>query len=89
VQRTAVERYGDPLCPDEEKLAAVLARQGDPAAAVAPLHAMAARILDDPETRELLRLVAAGEQASARWLAGARGLRVVAGDFVAPRHDRG
>ena len=56
---------------------------------LAPLLAMAARILDDPETRELLRLVAAGEQASARWLAAARGLRVPTGDFVAPRHDQG
>jgi hypothetical protein len=65
---TALERFGSPTLPDEEKLALVLARYPDDGAAARPIVARLEQLGDDPETCELLRLIAAGETATLAWL---------------------
>ena len=67
-QRTVPARFGSPLVSDEEKLALVLARYPDDAAAVRPISRMVEMLGDDAETRELLRLIAEGEAATIAWL---------------------
>jgi hypothetical protein len=64
----ARERFGAAGVPDELKLALLLARYPDDAAAAAPIAAMLGRLAGDPETRECLRLVAEGEVATIGWL---------------------
>jgi hypothetical protein len=68
VLATARDRFGSPEVSDEEKLATVVARYADDAAATAPLDAIADTLGDDRETREMLRLAAAGEAATFAWL---------------------
>lgn len=68
VRAAALARFGSPAVPDEEKIAALLARYPDDAAAAAPIARVIALLDDDPETRELLRLVAEGETATLAWL---------------------
>jgi hypothetical protein len=75
----ALHRYGAPGVADEEKLRLVLARYPEDRTATRTLDAVVAGLEDDPETRELLRLVAQGEVASIGWLRAYRdGLAVVA-----------
>jgi hypothetical protein len=68
VRVAALARFGSAAVPDEEKLALVLARYPDEAAAVRPIAAVLPRLADDPETHALLQLIAAGESASVAWL---------------------
>lgn len=68
VRTAALTRFGSGMVTDDEKLALVLARYPDEAAATRPIAAVIATLDDDPETRELLRLVAEGEAATIGWL---------------------
>jgi hypothetical protein len=61
-------RFGSPAVSDEEKLATIVARYADDAAATSRLHIAMVALGDDDETREILRLVAAGEAATFAWL---------------------
>jgi hypothetical protein len=49
---------------DAEKVRSFVARNADPVLALAPIHAMADRLTDDPETRSLLRAIAQDELAT-------------------------
>jgi hypothetical protein len=49
---------------DAEKVRAFVARNSDPVRALAPIHAMADQLEDDPETRSLLRAIAQDELAT-------------------------
>jgi hypothetical protein len=53
---------------DEEKLATVLARFADDDLVARPVREVADALDDDPETREMLRVIAAGEAATFSWL---------------------
>jgi len=64
----ALERFGSPAVSDEDKLALLATRYVDDVVATAPLHAALDSFGDDVETREMLRLVAAGEAATFAWL---------------------
>jgi hypothetical protein len=66
VRDAAVARFASKAVSDEEKLALVLARYPDDRAAVRPFEAVLADT--DPETRELLALVADAEVATMAWL---------------------
>jgi hypothetical protein len=68
VRDAALERFGSSAVSDEQKLADVLARYPEDAAVTRPITAVLAGLHDDPETRELLRLVAEGENATVVWL---------------------
>jgi glycine cleavage system pyridoxal-binding protein P len=68
VRSAALARFGSHTVPDEEKLAAVLARYPDDASATRQIAAMVAQLDHDLETREILRLVADGETATVAWL---------------------
>jgi hypothetical protein len=68
VLSAARERFGSPALSDDEKLALVTARYADDAAVAAPIEESLAELGDDGETRELLRLLAAGESATFAWL---------------------
>ena len=63
----AVTRFGSSTLSDEEKLALVLSRYPDDAAVTRPITRMMDALDGDPETRELLRLVAEGEVATIAW----------------------
>ena len=63
----AVSRFGSSTLSDEEKLSLVLARYPDDAAVTRPISRMMDSLDGDPETRELLRLVAEGESATIAW----------------------
>lgn len=63
----AVSRFGSGDLSDEEKLSAVLARYPDDGAVTRPITRMMESLDGDPETRELLRLVAEGESATIAW----------------------
>lgn len=63
----AVMRFGSSTLSDEEKLALVLSRYPDDAAVMRPITRMMDALDGDPETRELLRLVAEGEVATIAW----------------------
>jgi hypothetical protein len=64
----ALARYGSAAVSDEEKLVHFLARHPDDSAATGPIGDLIDALDDDPETRELLRLVADGERATLAWL---------------------
>jgi hypothetical protein len=64
----ARDSFGSASITDEEKLARVIARYTDDAAATAPLVGAIESFVGDGETREMLRLIAAGEAASFAWL---------------------
>ena len=68
MRAAAQARFGAATVGDDEKLAAFLARYADDSAVTRPITAMIDRLDDDPETRELLRLVADGEAATLAWL---------------------
>jgi hypothetical protein len=70
LRAAAIERFGARGVPDELKLGLLLARYPDDAAATAPIAAALGTLDDDPETRELLRLIADGEAATIAWLRG-------------------
>ena len=63
----AVARFGSSELSDEEKLTLVLARYPDDGSVTRPIRRMMDSLDDDPETRELLRLVAEGESATIAW----------------------
>ena len=64
----ALARYGSAAVSDEEKLVHFLARHPDDSAVTGPIGDLVDALDDDPETRELLRLVADGERATLGWL---------------------
>jgi hypothetical protein len=64
----AQARFASPDVSDEEKLAQVIARYPTDETATAPLEDAMAELEADPETHEILRLVAAGEAATFAWL---------------------
>jgi hypothetical protein len=64
----ARERFGSPAVSDDEKLGFVAARYADDAAVAAPIEAVLDELEGDGETRELLRLLIAGESATFAWL---------------------
>jgi hypothetical protein len=75
-RREALGRFGSATVSDEEKLAFVLKRYPDDGEVARPILRVVDSLEDDPETRELLRLVADGENATVAWLrAYHRGLR--------------
>jgi hypothetical protein len=63
----AVSRFGSADLSDEEKLSLVLARYPDDVTVTKPIRRMMESLDGDPETRELLRLVAEGESATIAW----------------------
>jgi len=69
----AVARFGSAVVADEEKLDAVLSRYPDDADATRPIFRLVEELEHDPETRELLRLIADGEGATFAWLRAYRG----------------
>src|SRR5579883_2460976 len=68
LRRAALGYVGASGVSDVEKIARVLARYPDGRSASAALDAVAGALCEDLETRELLRLVAAGEVATIAWL---------------------
>ena len=58
----------DPSVPDAVKMARLVGGLGDTEAVIAPVREFAERIVDDPETREALRLYCEDEISSGRWL---------------------
>ncbi len=68
LRRAALGYVGASGVSDVEKIARVLARYPDDRSASAALDALAGGLCEDLETRELLRLVAAGEVATIAWL---------------------
>ncbi len=64
----ALARFGDAGGSDEEKLRLVLARYPEERSPTHALDAVVAELHHDPETRELLRLIAYGEAATIGWL---------------------
>lgn len=64
----ALEQFGSTRLSDEQKLALVLARYPDDSSATRPLTDVLERLEGDPETKEILRLVAEGEAATVAWL---------------------
>jgi len=68
VRTAALACFGSPAMGDEEKLALFLARYPDDAAATEPILAVCRELAGDPETQELLRLIAEGEGATVAWL---------------------
>jgi hypothetical protein len=61
--------YGTAEITDEHKLARLLEPAGPSGAAVAAIETFAAGVTEDVETREILRLIGAGEAATMAWLA--------------------
>jgi hypothetical protein len=68
VRTAALGRFGSPMISDEEKLGLVVARYPDDAAAAFPIARMLDELAEDPETHEILRLVADAEAATIAWL---------------------
>ncbi|MFN8545407.1 MAG: ferritin-like domain-containing protein [Candidatus Binatia bacterium] len=68
LRAAAVVRYGAADVTDDEKIALVLGRFPDESAVSAVFGVLPARLHDDRETRELLRLIAAGEMDTVGWL---------------------
>ncbi|HYV57664.1 MAG TPA: ferritin-like domain-containing protein [Candidatus Nitrosopolaris sp.] len=73
VRTAALACFGSPAMDDEEKLALFLARYPDDAAAAQPILAVCAELAGDPETQELLRLIAEGEVATVAWFRAYQG----------------
>ncbi len=68
VRQAAVARFGSPAVADEEKLGLTLAQYPDDADGRRPIAGVLPELADDPETAEMLRLVAEGEAATVAWL---------------------
>jgi len=64
----ARERFGASDLSDEEKLAVTVERYVDDDSVAGTLRAAILALGDDPETREMLRLIVAGEAATFAWL---------------------
>jgi hypothetical protein len=64
----ALVRFGSADVTDEDKLAHVMARNPEPDAVARPALEVAAALSGDAETREMLRIMAAGETATIGWL---------------------
>jgi hypothetical protein len=73
VLAAALACFGSPDVADGEKLAQVLVRYPDDTTATRPISRLVEELDDDPETRELLRLIAEGEAATFAWLRAYRG----------------
>lgn len=73
VLAAALERFGSLAVADEEKLAQVLARYPDDSAVNRPITHLVEELEHDPETQELLRLIAEGEGSTFAWLRAYRG----------------
>jgi hypothetical protein len=73
----ALAVYGAREIPDARKLERLLARYPDDGDVAQPIFDVADRLRADLETREMLRLIAAGDAASIAWL---RAYRQAAGD---------
>lgn len=69
---TARAWYGAAEITDEHKLARLLAPAGSSRASLAAIEGFTATLTEDVETRELLRLIGAGEAATVAWLAAYR-----------------
>lgn len=74
--------YGDADVTDDRKLERLLVRYPDAQTAAEPALALAAAMADDPETREMLKLVGAAERATIVWLRG--GVASAAAGRLAP-----
>jgi hypothetical protein len=68
LRAAALGCFGAADVSDEEKLALVLVRYPDDTSAARPIEDILSELGDDPETCEILRLVAAGEAATVAWL---------------------
>ncbi|HLK12786.1 MAG TPA: hypothetical protein VKW76_15535 [Candidatus Binatia bacterium] len=68
LRRAALTCFGASGVSDTEKISRVLGRYPDDTAASSALDALARELSEDLETRELLRLIAAGEAATVGWL---------------------
>src|SRR5438552_2273079 len=68
VRAAALERFGSERVSDEQKLATLLARYPDDTSATRPITDVLDRLHHDPETPQILRLVAEGEAATVAWL---------------------
>jgi len=64
----SMKAVGSPDRSDAEKLQEFMSRFSDPTAAVKPIHDMADRLADDPETQSLLRTIAQDELATLEFL---------------------
>ena len=64
--------YGEPKIADEQKLAKLLAPDGSSRALVRAVEECTAGLNEDAETREMLRLIGAGEAATMAWLTAYR-----------------
>jgi hypothetical protein len=83
VRATALATFGARDVGDDAKVARLLSRYPEDADAVQPIADVADHLHGDLETRELLRLVAAGEGATVRWL---RAYHIAMGDdLTSPR----
>lgn len=70
VRQAAFARYGSATVSDEDKLRVLLARYPDDLSMTRPIYVVLNDMRPDPETSELLRLVADGEAATIAWLRG-------------------
>ncbi len=85
VRTDALAVFGARQVSDARKLEQLLARYPDDADVVQPIFDVAERLHADLETREMLRLIAAGDAASIAWL---RAYRRAAADDGAPARLR-
>ena len=72
VLAAARQRHGSPELGDREKLASLLRADDHDATPVERIERFAASLAEDVETREILRLVAAGEKTTLVWLTAYR-----------------
>ena len=79
VLAAALAWYGAPERSDDAKLARRLDPAGPSRAPVAAAERVAASLVEDMETREMLRLLAASEQATLAWLTAYRAVAVEPG----------
>ena len=75
----------DPKRTDAEKLMHFVSVVGDPAAAVKPIHDFAALLIEDLETKEVLRLFAEDEYSTVKWAHDACAALSAAAPAVAAR----
>jgi hypothetical protein len=68
VRAAALECFGDAETSDERKLAIFLERYARDGVVTEPIEAAMEEVPDDAETREFLRLIAAGETGTVAWL---------------------
>jgi DNA-binding ferritin-like protein len=71
VQEAVMQQVSSRKTTDLEKLRQFLAQFPDVDAALKPIHDLADRLADDPETQSLLRTIAQDERATLEFLHGA------------------